>query len=140
MSKKKNIKEQKAKGSDSKESKKDSASSKKKFSIVKPIKGFVSGDFLKSGYVERNLPFLGFLAALMLFYIGYQYYVDNTVREQAREDRQQAELYSKLQSVKEEFNTHSLQSTVADATAEIGMFESVDPPTVIAVGDSEISE
>lgn len=140
MGKKKDIKEQKGKGLDSKESKKGDASKKRKFSIIRPIKGFVSGDFLKSGYVERNLPFLGFLAALMLFYIGYQYYVDNTVRDQAREDRQQAELYSKLQSVKEEFNTHSLQSTVAEATAEIGMFESIDPPTVIAVGDSEISE
>ena len=143
MSEKNKIKDQVAnqKGSSGPaESKKSEGAGKRKFSVMKPFKDFMSGEFLRSGVVERNLPFLGFLTVLMLFYIGYQYYVDNSVRQQVREDKEYAELYSKLQSVKEEFNTYSLQSTVAEGTAEIGLYESIDPPIVIPVGKGEIKE
>ncbi len=118
----------------------ESGKKRKKLAVGAPFKAFVSGDFLGAGFVERNLPFLGFLTALMLVYIGYQYYVDNTIREQSKVDKTQAELYSKLQSVKEEFNTYSLQSKVAEGTAEIGMYESVDPPTVIPVEKGDLQE
>jgi len=113
---------------------------KRKISIGKPIKDLVSGEFLGSRLVERNLPFLGYLTVLMLFYIGYQYYVDNSVREQSKQDKEYAELYSKLQSLTEEFNSYSLQTTVAEGTAAIGMFESVDPPIVIPFTKGEIKE
>lgn len=124
-----------------KKEQKDKASKvKKKFSVGRPFKDVVSGEFLSKGFVERNLPFLGFLTLLMLVYIGYQYYVDNTIRQQAKEDKEHAELYSKLQSVKEEFNSYSLQSKVAEGTAAIGMYESVDPPTTILVEPGELKE
>lgn len=110
------------------------------FSVVKPFRDVVSGDFLGKGVVERNLPFLGFVTALMLGYIGYQYYADNTVREQVKVEKESAELYSRLQSVKELFNEHSLQSKVAEGTKEIGMYESVDPPVAIKVENGSIEE
>ena len=119
---------------------KSNKSKRRKITIGKPIKDVVSGEFLSSRVVERNLPFLGFLTVLMLFHIGYQYYVDNSVREQTRQDKEYAELYSKLQSLTEEFNSYSLQTTVAEATAEIGMYESVDPPIVIPFAKGEIEE
>lgn len=110
------------------------------FSFGKSVKDLVSGDFLSNGLVERNIPFLGFLTVLMLMYIGYQYYVDNNIRNQAALDREHAELYSKLQSLTEEFNSYSLQTTVAEGTAEIGMFESVDPPTAILYKKEQLKD
>ena len=123
-----------------KEQKEKAKKEKKKVSIGKPFKDVLSGEFLSKGFFERNLPFLGFLTVIMLAYISYGYYVDNTIRKQARADKEHAELYSRLQSVKEEFNTHSLQSKVAEGTAAIGMYEAVDPPTAIAVEQGEINE
>ena len=138
MSEKKNSIERKTKSADRQE--KPTEKRKRRFSIGKQLKDLVSGEFLSGGYIERNLPFLGFLTVIMLCYIGYQYYVDNTIRQQAKQDKEHAELYSKLQSVKEEFNSNSLQSIVAEGTAAIGMYESVDPPTAIPVEKDEIKE
>ena len=114
-------------------------SSGRSFSFGRSVKDLVSGDFLSKGLVERNIPFLGFLTVLMLVYIGYQYYVDNNIRNQAALDKEHAELYSKLQSLTEEFNSYSLQTTVAEGTVEIGMFESVDPPTAIPYQKGQIT-
>lgn len=101
--------------------------------ITGPTKDILSGDFLGKGSVLSNLGFLMYITFIMLLYIGYGYYVDNTLRRSTEEEKKGAELYSELQSVKERLNQLSLQSTVAEAVKEMGLYEATDPPKVIEV-------
>lgn len=104
---------------------------KKRVSL--PLKGLVSGDMFSRGVVTKNLSFLLFIALLMLLYIGYGYYVDNTVRKVVREERVGGDLYSELQSLMEVYDQESLRSKVANDVAVSGLFETKDPPRVVLV-------
>ena len=104
---------------------------KKRVSL--PLKGLVSGDMFSRGVVTKNLSFLLFIALLMLLYIGYGYYVDNTVRKVVREERVGGDLYSELQSLMEVYDQESLRSKVANDVAVSSLFETKDPPRVVLV-------
>ena len=105
----------------------------KKKRVSLPLKGLVSGDVFSKGVVTKNLSFLLFVALLMLIYIGYGYYVDNTVRKVVREERVEGDLYSELQSLMEVYDQESLRSKVANDVAVSGLFEIKDPPRVVLV-------
>jgi len=110
---------------------KEGVVAKKRVSL--PLKGLVSGDMFSRGVVTKNLSFLLFIALLMLLYIGYGYYVDNTVRKVVREERVGGDLYSELQSLMEVYDQESLRSKVANDVAVSGLFETKDPPRVVLV-------
>ena len=116
---------------------KESGNSKKdlvkKKRVSFPLKGLVSGDMFSKGVVTKNLSFLLFIALLMLIYIGYGYYVDNTVRRVVREERVKGDLYSESQSLMEVYDQESLRSKVANEVAVSGLFEIKDPPRVVRV-------
>ena len=103
----------------------------KKKRVSLPLKGLVSGDMFSKGVVTKNLSFLLFIALLMLMYIGYGYYVDNTVRKVVREERIEGDLYSELQSLMEVYDQESLRSKVANEVAVSNLFEIKDPPRVV---------
>ena len=105
-----------------------------------PLKGFVSGDMFSKGVVTKNLSFLLFIALLMLLYIGYGYYVDNTVRKVVREERIGGDLYSELQSLMEVYDQESLRSKVANEVAVSSLFETKDPPRVVLVENNFYSK
>ena len=105
----------------------------KKKRVSLPLKGLVSGDMFSRGVVTKNLSFLLFIALLMLLYIGYGYYVDNTVRKVVREERVGGDLYSELQSLMEVYDQESLRSKVANDVAVSGLFETKDPPRAVLV-------
>ena len=101
--------------------------------LSKKLKHVFSGNVLVEGLEAGNLKFIFFITGLMIFYIGYGYYVDNTIKERAKQEEIGAELYSELQSAKELYNTKSLQSKVAEETESMGLYESIDPPVAIEV-------
>ena len=105
-----------------------------------PLKGFVSGDMFSKGVVTKNLSFLLFVALLMLLYIGYGYYVDNTVRKVVREERIGGDLYSELQSLMEVYDQESLRSKVANEVAVSSLFVTKDPPRVVLVENNFYSK
>lgn len=98
-----------------------------------PLKGVVSGELLSNVGVAKNLPFLLFVTLLLVLYIGYGYYVDNTVRKISREEKRGDELYSELQSLMELYDQESLRSKVANEVSSEGLFETKDPPRVVDV-------
>ena len=112
----------------------------KKKRVSLPLKGFVSGDMFSKGVVTKNLSFLLFIALLMLLYIGYGYYVDNTVRKVVREERIGGDLYSELQSLMEVYDQESLRSKVANEVAVSSLFETKDPPRVVLVENNFYSK
>lgn len=99
-------------------------------------KGLVSGELLKSGNVLKNLPFLTYVAFLMIVYISYGYYTDSTIRHKSAEEKRSEELYSELQSLMEVYNQKSLQSSVASKLEKKKIYEAKDPPRVIWVEKS----
>ena len=105
----------------------------KKKRVSLPLKRLVSGDMFSKGVVTKNLSFLLFIALLMLMYIGYGYYVDNTVRKVVKEERIEGDLYSELQSLMEVYDQESLRSKVANEVAVSSLFETKDPPRVVLV-------
>ena len=112
----------------------------KKKRVSLPLKGLVSGDMFSRGVVTKNLSFLLFVALLMLIYIGYGYYVDNTVRKVVREERVEGDLYSELQSLMEVYDQESLRSKVANEVAVSSLFETKDPPRVVLVKNNFYNE
>lgn len=94
-------------------------------------KGLVSGELLQNGNVLKNVPFLAYVSLLMIVYIAYGYYANNTIRELSAEEKRSDELYSELQSLMEIYNQKSLQSAVADKLEDKSIYEAKDPPRVI---------
>lgn len=94
-------------------------------------KGLVSGELLQNGNVLKNVPFLAYVSLLMIVYIAYGYYANNTIRELSAEEKRSDELYSELQSLMEIYNQKSLQSAVADKLENKSIYEAKDPPRVI---------
>lgn len=97
------------------------------------LKDVFSGNILVEGLEPSNLKFIFFITGMMVFYIGYGYYVDKTIKQKAQAEEVGAELYSELQSAKELYNQHSLQSKVAEELQSVGLYESVDPPKAIVI-------
>lgn len=112
----------------------------KKKRVSLPLKGFVSGELFSKGVVTKNLSFLLFIALLMVVYIGYGYYVDNTVRKVVREERVEGDLYSELQSLMEVYDQESLRSKVANEVVSSNLFETKDPPRVVLVENNFYNE
>ena len=112
----------------------------KKKRVSFPLKGLVSEDMFFKRVVTKNLSFLLFAALLMLIYIGYGYYVDNTVRKVVREERMQGDLYSELQSLMEVYDQESLRSKVANEVRVSSLFETKDPPRIVLVENNFYNE
>lgn len=104
---------------------------------ARSFKNVVSGDFLMDGIIQKNLPFILYVAFLMLIYVAYGYYANNTLRSLAKEEVRSEELYSKLQSMMEVFDKESLQSRIADRVQVMNLVESKDPPRVIWIKNEE---
>ncbi|MFT5601118.1 MAG: hypothetical protein ACI8Q1_000561 [Parvicella sp.] len=102
---------------------------KKKSSAFKRV---ISGDVLVDAGVLKNLPFLVFVAFLMLLYVAYGYSADHLIRDLSKEKKRAKELYSESQSLLEVYDMESLQSKVADKVRG-GVFEPKDPPRIIEV-------
>lgn len=103
--------------------------SKSAFSMAE----LVNGDFLSRDKVIAKLPFLFFLALLVLFYIGYGYYVERTVKELYDLEVELKELKSEYISAKSRLVEFSKQSQVAQAVKELGLYESVVSPYKIEI-------
>ena len=109
----------------------ESTAKSEKTKSKKGIKSVVSGDFLMDGLIQKNLTFILFVAFLMLIYVAYGYYANNTLRSLAKEEKRSEELYSKLQSMMEVFDKESLQSKISERVKVMNLVESKDPPRVI---------
>jgi hypothetical protein len=97
------------------------------------LKDVFSGNILIEGLEPSNLKFMLFITGLMVFYIGYGYNVDKTIKQKAKAEEDAAELHSELQSAKELYNQYSLQSRVAEELEVTGLKESIDPPITIFI-------
>lgn len=100
----------------------------------------LNGTFLTREKVLANMPFLLFVAGLMLFYIGYGYWTERTVRELDRTSSELKEMRSEYITVRSLLERSESQSQVADGISGLGLRESRVPPARISVEPKELKK
>lgn len=102
--------------------------------VARSFMDVLNGNVLTKDYVIQNLPFIVFITALMLVYIGMGYNIDKNTRLINALEEENLDLRTEEIAVKTEYNVVSGQSQVADSTAKIGLVEARDEaPNIIAV-------
>ncbi|MBS1567829.1 MAG: hypothetical protein JST45_00150 [Bacteroidetes bacterium] len=113
---------------------------KGKRTFSKGLVNVMNGTFLTREKVLANMPFLLFLAGLMLFYIGYGYWTERTVRELDHTSSDLKEMRSEYITVRSHLERAERQSQVADDIGGMGLRESRVPPMRIEVDKRELNE
>lgn len=108
--------------------------------VVKSLSSIFSGSFLSKDNVISYLPYTFFLTFLGILYIANGYYAEETVRGLYKTTSELKELRSEYITIKSDLNYQSKQSQVAFATQNLGIKESVVPPSKIVVSTSEFKK
>lgn len=109
-----------------------------KRTFAKGLVNVMNGTFLTREKVLSNMPFLVFVAGLMVFYIGYGYWTERTVRELDHTSSDLKEMRSEYITVRSHLERAERQSQVADDIGGMGLRESRVPPMRISVDKKEL--
>ncbi|MCO6482254.1 MAG: hypothetical protein J5I62_05625 [Flavobacteriales bacterium] len=100
----------------------------------------LNGTFLTREKVLANMPFLLFVAGLMVAYISYGYWTERTVRDLDRTSNELKEMRSEYITVRSHLERAERQSQVADDIGGLGLRESRVPPLRIEVAGERTKE
>ena len=112
----------------------------KDFRAVKVARSFLDGSILTWDNITRIMPFLFFLTFIAILYIGNSYIAQKTFRKIENMKSELKELRSEHISIKSELMLMSKQSEVAKRVSPYGLSESVVPPKIILIKDTEKKE
>ncbi len=115
-------------------------SPKKKSGVVKSLNNVFSGTFLSNDFVIKRMPFVLFLSVVAVFYISYNYWADDKLRQQSKITAQLKELRSEYIASKSDLMFVSKQSEVAKAVESMGLKEPVVPPMKIVVQQDSVNQ
>ncbi|MEL6536026.1 MAG: FtsL-like putative cell division protein [Bacteroidota bacterium] len=87
----------------------------------------------EEGLPVRYLPKVLFLLVIGVFYIGNNHYGENTLRKIDRLEEEVEDLRADYTTLKSDLMFKTKQSEVAKRVAEMGLEESLTPPTKIEV-------
>lgn len=100
---------------------------KKSFSLRRVL----LGSFLVDGKSFRQLPFVLYLAVLAIISIASSHCADAKVFEIVRKNTELRKVRSAYITTRRELMKKSKQSVVEEKAAEMGIFFSQEPPTII---------
>lgn len=106
--------------------------------VPRALVGVLNGTFLTREHVLGNMPFILFVAGLMLCYIGYGYYTERTVRELERTRTELNEMRAEYLTVRAHLDEAEQQSEVGEELGEMGLKDSRVPPYRIEVPQEKI--
>jgi len=92
--------------------------------LFKGVLALVNGEALTRDGMIKNLPFIMYLALVVVGYIAYGYWSDETLRGTRKLEVEIEELNSELITVGRELNLASRQSQIADSVLVMGLKES----------------
>lgn len=90
-----------------------------------------------SGVPVKYVPYVLFLTALGVFYIGNTHYAEKTVRKIDRLKVEVEDLRADYTTLKSDYMFASKQSEVAKSVRNSGIIESVEPPFKIVIQEGE---
>ncbi|HIP37195.1 MAG TPA: hypothetical protein EYG85_10110 [Crocinitomix sp.] len=97
------------------------------------FKKILNGEFLSRAEIIDNLPFISYVAFLMVLLISWGYYTESVGKQEAKLEKELGELNSEFFTLGSEYNRLSRQTQVAERLKESGLKESTDPPKKIKV-------
>ncbi|MES2628550.1 MAG: FtsL-like putative cell division protein [Bacteroidota bacterium] len=97
----------------------------------------LTGSILTRDSIVNQMPFVLYIAVLLVFYIGYGYYGEKTVRELDKVDRQLKEIKSEYTTTSTKLEVLRQQSKVAEEIERMGLEESRVPPKKIVIEPKE---
>ena len=106
----------------------DKKDKKKNFSILKGIQSVLDGTILIRGKVVKSLPFIFYLAFLVILYIANQYYSEKKTIEIEKIKKEIKELRSEYITTKSKLMDVNRQSEVLKRAELYGIKESLIPP------------
>ncbi|WKV14051.1 FtsL-like putative cell division protein [Marivirga harenae] len=112
---------------------KDSASG----SIFSKLDKKLGGNNGEGGLPVHYLPYVLFLVAIGIFYIGNSHYADKTTRKIDKLHQEVEDLRADYTTLKSEYMFASKQSEVAKKVKKLGLKESEKPPFKIVIEKGE---
>ncbi|MGK7396423.1 MAG: FtsL-like putative cell division protein [Candidatus Cyclobacteriaceae bacterium M3_2C_046] len=91
----------------------------------------------EQGLPLRFFPYILFLTAVAIFYIGNNHHAEKTIRKINRLEVEVEELRADYTSLKADYMFDSKQSEVAKKVIKIGLEESLEPPYKIVLKKGE---
>jgi hypothetical protein len=101
--------------------------------LPRALIGVLNGSFLTREHVLGNMPFILFVAGLMLCYIGYGYWTERTVRELERTRTELNEMRAEYLTIQARLDEAEQQSEVGEQIGAMGLEDSRVPPYRITV-------
>jgi hypothetical protein len=91
----------------------------------------------EDGLPVQYIPYILYVAVVLIFYIGNTHYADRTVRQIDKVKTEVEDLRADYTTLKAELMFASKQSEVAKKTASLGIEESSQPPYKIIIKEGE---
>jgi len=110
---------------------------KRKGGFARGVNALLSGKFLTREYVQSNLPFIIFVVGMMVAYIAYGYFAENNMKSMVAAEAELHELKARNLSVQAKLGKLRAQSTIEESIRDLGLRESITPPTIIRVSPDE---
>jgi hypothetical protein len=103
-------------------------------SIFKLIENYVRLNVIfENGLPVKYIPYILFLTAIAIFYIGNTHYAEKTIRRIGKTKAEVDELRADYTTLKSEYMKASMQSEVAKKVMPMGLYESSVPPYKVIV-------
>lgn len=98
------------------------------FAPARFLASLLNGEAMqKEGFV-KNISFMVYLVFLLIMYLGYGYYAENSLRKLMKSDAQLKETKAEYVTSKSILEQKKLQSKIAETVAPTGLEESRESP------------
>lgn len=91
----------------------------------------------EDGLPVKYLPYIFYVTAIGIFYIGNSHYAEKTIRSISKTQVEVEDLRADFTTLKADYMFDSKQSEVASKVEAIGLYESSVPPNKIIVKEGE---
>ena len=98
---------------------------------------FSFNSFFQNGLPLKYLPYIFFVVAIGIFYIGNNHYTEKTIRKTHKIEQKVEDLRAHYRTLQADYMHARLQSEVAKRVQKIGLKESSTPPRKIVIKKGE---
>lgn len=110
----------------------------KKGSLFTFLEKRIKVDYVfEDGLPVKYLPYILYVTAIGIFYIGNSHYTEKTIRKIDRIQVEVEDLRADFTTLKTDYMFESKQSEVAGKVQKIGLYESLKPPFQIKIKKGE---